>query len=200
MDVLHKDTLVLEDVTLRLLVQRVVPSQPSVAPTGTSKDRTHKCLSILPASLYFLNSRLSTRCLLIHSTFVGILASEVPFLLPGPVLPALSLRSEELPGPCTRVHSGRLDDNLAFLDELFNVRARVGVADFALLGGVEPDFAFADACDGGGEPFLGAKVDLQDVKYIDKESLDGRTHVFFPGLLAKNQTTVGFAIKTGYAP
>ncbi len=126
------------------------------------------------------------------------LRSTLP--LTGTRMPALSLRSKELPGPCTRVHSGRLDDNLAFLDELFNVRARVGVADFALLGGVEPDFAFADACDGGGEPFLGAKVDLQDVKYSDKESLDGHTHVFFPGLLAKSQTTVGFAIKTGYAP
>lgn len=115
-------------------------------------------------------------------------------------MPALSLRSEELPGPCTRVHSGRLDDNLAFLDELFNVRARVGVADFALLGGVEPDFAFADACDGGGEPFLRAKVDWRDIEYSDKESLDGHTHVFFPGLLGRSQTGIGFAEIFGYAP
>jgi len=46
---------------------------------------THKCLSILPASLYFLNNRLNTLCLRIHCTFVGNLASAVPFLLPGPV-------------------------------------------------------------------------------------------------------------------
>jgi hypothetical protein len=49
--------------------------------TGT----THRCLSILPASLYFLNSLRSTLCLLIHCTLVGIRASAVPFLLPGPV-------------------------------------------------------------------------------------------------------------------
>ena len=46
---------------------------------------TYRCLSILPASLYFRNSLLNTLCLLIHITFVGILASDVPFLLPGPV-------------------------------------------------------------------------------------------------------------------
>ena len=46
---------------------------------------TYRCLSILPASLYFRNSLLNTLCLLIHKTFVGILASAVPFLLPVPV-------------------------------------------------------------------------------------------------------------------
>lgn len=47
--------------------------------------RTYRCLSILPASLYFLSNRLRTLCLRIQSTFDGILASLVPFLLPGPV-------------------------------------------------------------------------------------------------------------------
>ena len=46
---------------------------------------THKCLTILPASLYFRNSRRRTRCLRIHWTLVGIRASAVPFLLPVPV-------------------------------------------------------------------------------------------------------------------
>ena len=46
---------------------------------------TYRCLSILPASLYFRNSLLNTLCLLIQITFVGILASDVPFLLPVPV-------------------------------------------------------------------------------------------------------------------
>ena len=45
----------------------------------------HRCLSILPASLYFLSSLRSTLCLLIHWTLVGIRASAVPFLLPVPV-------------------------------------------------------------------------------------------------------------------
>ena len=48
------------------------------------KIDTYRCLSILPASRYFRNNLLNTLCLLIHKTFVGILASEVPFLLPGP--------------------------------------------------------------------------------------------------------------------
>jgi len=46
---------------------------------------TYRCLSILPASLYFLSNLLNTRCLRIHWTLVGIRASEVPFLLPVPV-------------------------------------------------------------------------------------------------------------------
>ena len=90
-NVLHKNTLVLEDVTLRLLVERVVATGAQSARVRggyrmrRKQSKTHRCLSIFPASLYFLNNRRKTRCLLIHWTFVGIRASAVPFLLPGPV-------------------------------------------------------------------------------------------------------------------
>lgn len=88
-NVLHENALVLEDVTLRFLVQGVISCNAVHVRTrdqdmeGT--QHTHRCLSILPASLYFLNNRLKTRCLRIHCTLVGRRASAVPFLLPGPV-------------------------------------------------------------------------------------------------------------------
>jgi hypothetical protein len=53
--------------------------------TTPGGDDTHMCLSILPASLYFLKSLLRTLILRNHMTLVGILASAVPFLLPVPV-------------------------------------------------------------------------------------------------------------------
>ena len=52
------------------------------------------------------------------------------------------------------MNSGGFDDNAAILNQLLDVGAGVGVADFSLLGGVEPDFAFADACDARGEALL----------------------------------------------
>jgi hypothetical protein len=92
MDVFHEHALVLEHITLGFLVKRVIPAppnknNPSAHPNSTlkNKKKTHKCLSIFPASLYFLNNLLNTLCLLIQSTLVGILASLVPFLFPGPV-------------------------------------------------------------------------------------------------------------------
>merc|ERR1719187_1951234 len=45
----------------------------------------YKCLSIFLASRYFLRRRRSTRIRCIHSTFTGIRALAVPFLLPVPV-------------------------------------------------------------------------------------------------------------------
>lgn len=71
----------------------------------------------------------------------------------------LSLRSQQLLCPRARVHGCRLDDDAPVLDEFLNMRARVGVSDFSLLGGIKPDLALADASDGGGESFLGAQVD-----------------------------------------
>jgi len=87
-DVLHQYTLVLEDITLGFLVEDVVASYHKKIETTFEKwweTDTYRCLSILPASRYFRNNLLKTLCLLIHRTLVGILASEVPFLLPGPV-------------------------------------------------------------------------------------------------------------------
>ena len=45
----------------------------------------------------------------------------------------------------SRVHSGGLDDDMTILDEFLDMSMRVGVANFSLFGGVEPDFAFANA-------------------------------------------------------
>jgi hypothetical protein len=51
------------------------------------------------------------------------------------------------------------DDNAAILDEFLYVRAGVGIADFSLLGGVEPDFALANASNARGEAFLRPQID-----------------------------------------
>jgi hypothetical protein len=56
----------------------------------------------------------------------------------------------------TRVDDGGLDDDTALFDEFLYMRARVGIGDFCLLGGIKPDFALADTGDGCGEPLLSA--------------------------------------------
>jgi hypothetical protein len=58
------------------------------------------------------------------------------------------------------VHSRRLDDDSPIFDKFLDVRTGVGVPDFGLFGGVEPDFTLADACDSCGEPLLRTEVDL----------------------------------------
>ena len=85
------------------------------------------------------------------------LRRTLPFTRTG-VTP-LALRREELLGASPRVNGRGLDDDATILDELLNVSAGVGVPNLSLLGGVKPDFALADACDGCGEPLLRAKVD-----------------------------------------
>jgi alkyl hydroperoxide reductase subunit AhpF len=51
------------------------------------------------------------------------------------------------------------DDNTAILDELLDMSPRIGIANLGLLCRIEPNFTFTDAGDGGGESFLGAKID-----------------------------------------
>lgn len=63
---------------------------------------------------------------------------------------SLALRGEEVASACARVDCSGLDNDPPILDELLNVYAGVGVPNLCLLGGVEPDFALADASDGGG--------------------------------------------------
>jgi len=74
-------------------------------------------------------------------------------------MPSLPLRSQKQLCTSTRVHSGGFDDHTAILDKFLDVCARVGVADFSLLSGIEPDFAFANAGDAGGEAFLRTEID-----------------------------------------
>lgn len=107
-NVFHQHTFVLEDVTLGLLVQRVIPKTSAMRSSvrRVTAATTHRCLSIFPASLYFLNNRRKTLCLRIQRILVGILASLVPFLLPGPVcLPFLfaASRSRVRARECTVV-------------------------------------------------------------------------------------------------
>lgn len=68
---------------------------------------------------------------------------------------ALSFSSMKVARTCTRVDDRWFDDHTALLNELPDMRTGVGVSDFCLFCGVEPDFAFTDARDGGCEPFLG---------------------------------------------
>jgi len=66
-----------------------------------------------------------------------------------------SLCGQQLPRPRTGMHCSGFDDDSAILDQLLDVGARVGVADFSLLGGVEPDFTFANPGDACSEALLG---------------------------------------------
>ncbi len=66
------------------------------------------------------------------------------------------------------MHSGGFDDHTAILDKFLDMCARVGVADFCLLSGIEPDFTFADAGDACGEAFLRAEIDCEDEVDISK--------------------------------
>lgn len=70
-----------------------------------------------------------------------------------------SLGSKELACACAGVDGGGFDDDTAVLNEFLDMGAGVGISDLSLLSGVEPDFAFADACDGRGEAFLGPEID-----------------------------------------
>jgi hypothetical protein len=140
----------------------------------------------LPLALYLTSRRRRTRRRRIHrtwllhcqphaahqnyiyiaSTYLGILASEEPFLLPKPLCLYTSVVSITIPchsclslsyanpscsgqfsGAGTGVHGDGLADDEAILDELADGLAGVCVCDFALLAGVEPDLALTAADD-----------------------------------------------------
>jgi hypothetical protein len=67
---------------------------------------------------------------------------------------SLSLCGKQVPRPCAGVHCGGLDDNTTIFNQFLDMGTGVGVADFSLLGGIKPDFAFANTCDAGSEAFL----------------------------------------------
>lgn len=93
------------------------------------------------------------QCLRGHTSLRGTLS------LTGTGVTTLALGGKEFLRASSGVDSGGLDDDASILDELLNVRARVGVANLRLLSGVEPDFALADAGDGRGEPLLRTEID-----------------------------------------
>jgi len=87
------------------------------------------------------------------------LSRTLPFT--GASVSTLALGGVEIASTSTGVDGGGFNDHTAILDELFDVRTRVGIADLSLLSRIEPDFAFADASDGGGETFLRAEIDWE---------------------------------------
>lgn len=67
---------------------------------------------------------------------------------------SLALRRQQSPSASTRVYGRGFDDDPSVLDQFLDVCAGVGITDFCLLSGVQPDLAFAYAGDGCGEPLL----------------------------------------------
>lgn len=65
----------------------------------------------------------------------------------------------ELTGAGARVHRHGLSNDEAIGDQLADGLAGVGVGDFALLIGVEPDLALAAASDRRGEALLSSQID-----------------------------------------
>lgn len=161
-DVLHKDTLVLEDVTLRLLVEQVVPeSWISYGRTSgdPSQERYSQVLVDL-SGLSVLPEQSPKHSLSPHPLDFGWhpgVGGTLP--LTGAGVSSLTLGGKEIAGPGSRVDDGGLNDNVAILNELLHMSTGVGVGDLALLGRVEPDFALASTGDGGSDTFLRAKVD-----------------------------------------
>lgn len=144
-DVLHKDTLVLEDVTLRLLVEQVVQVLVDLSGLSVLPEQSPKH-SLSPHPLDF-------------GWHPGV-GGTLP--LTGAGVSSLTLGGKEIAGPGSRVDDGGLNDNVAILNELLHMSTGVGVGDLALLGRVEPDFALASTGDGGSDTFLRAKVDHRE--------------------------------------
>jgi len=136
-DVLHENTLVLENVTLRFLVKDVVEMliDLSSLPILSEQPPQHP---LSPHPQNFAR----------HPGLRGTLS------LTRTGVTTLSLGGEELACASAGVDGGGFDDDTAVLDELLDVCAGVGVSNLGLLSGVEPDFAFADAGDARGETLL----------------------------------------------
>lgn len=66
----------------------------------------------------------------------------------------LSLCSKKVAGACSRVDSSGFNDNSTILYKFLDMGAGIGIPNFGLLSGVEPDFTLADACDACSQAFL----------------------------------------------
>ena len=84
-DSFNQDSLVLVLVTLGGKVEVMMAIKRGYFLLALINSSYYICLSIFFWALYFLSNLLKTLCLLIQRTFWGVLASLVPFLLPGPV-------------------------------------------------------------------------------------------------------------------
>lgn len=136
-DVLHQDTLVLEDVTLDLQVQRVVHVLVDLASfTVLAEHATENAHTTQPNDLGG------------HASFTGTatLTSALVTTL------ALSLSHQANTGAAVDF-DGLLEDQ-AVLDELADSLAGVGVGDFGGLVGVHPNLALTGLQDASGEATL----------------------------------------------
>lgn len=126
----------------------------------TNKTKHNEQVFVDLASLSVLSQQPPQHPLSSHPQYFGghpSLARTLP--LTGASMSPLSLCGQKSLRSGARVHRCRLNDHTSILDKFLNVGAGVCVADFSLLCGVEPDFAFADACDTRGEALLRPEVD-----------------------------------------
>lgn len=154
-DLLDNGAFVLECVSLCKHVQRVVSvvSDTQVNGAGLLQMLINlACLSVL--SQQPTKDPLTTHP--DHARRHPGLGSTLPLSRAG--VSSLSLCSVGLTDTEAGVHDGGLLDDEAVGIELADVLARVGVADFGGLVGVEPDLAFAAVQDFRRELLLGAKI------------------------------------------
>jgi len=136
-DVLHKDTLVLENVTLGLqveLVVHVLVELLSLAVLG--QHAAEDAHTTDPEELDWHTGIGST--LALTGTSVATLAA--------------GLGVQSCAG--ARVNNNWLADDQTVLDETSDLVARVGISNVGVLVGVKPDLVLATLHDGGGEPLL----------------------------------------------
>jgi hypothetical protein len=70
----------------------------------------------------------------------------------------LSLGGKEVARASSRVNGGRFDNNATIFYEFLDVSTRIGIANFSLFGGIEPDFAFANTSDAGSKSLLRPEI------------------------------------------
>ena len=152
-NVLHQDTLVLENVTLRLKVKLVVPRL-----LVAFKQFNVQVLVDL-TSLTVLPKEAAQHTLAAHPLNLGREAGLGGTLaLTVTSVATDTLGSMQVTSALARVRHKRLLDDLTILDQLANIRARVGVRNVALLSRVEPDLTLTDTEDGRSQTPLHTKI------------------------------------------
>jgi len=136
-DMLHQDTLVLENITLRLqieLVVHVLIKLVSLAIFG--KETTENAHASDPNELHGHTCVSSTLSL----TSTGMTTFSTGFNIQSCA--------------CPRMNSDRFSDDQTVLDETSNLVPRVGISNVGVLVRVEPYFVFAAFHNGSGEALL----------------------------------------------
>ena len=127
---LNESSLVLEGVTLAGVVQLVVEVLVDLAGGTVLDEETAEDTETAHPEDLLGHTSIGGTLALTEASVATVTAGEV-----------------ELTSTGSRVHGDGLLDDQAILDELADGLAGVGVGDFALLAGVEPDLALAAADD-----------------------------------------------------